>query len=245
MSEILTTVGNYEITQADVEGFIASLPREQQAYAQIPQFQEQVKGKLIEMCLFAMLGEETNVTESPEYSAAMKSAKRDILGQIALNQMMEAITVTEEEARAYFDAHSAQFAAGPKAGAKHILVDSEEKALSVKAEIENQVKTFEQAAAEYSSCPSKQKGGDLGTFGRGQMVQEFDEAVFTGELNTILGPVQTQFGYHLIYVYARTESEALDYESVKDKAGQAALQEKQLQAYNAKLAELKAKYITE
>ena len=89
-----------------------------------------------------------------------------------------------------------------QATARHILVETEEKCLSLKKEIEDGL-DFAIAAKENSSCPSGQKGGELGTFSPGQMVKEFDGVVFNGELNTVLGPVQTQFGYHLIEVTSR------------------------------------------
>ena len=89
------------------------------------------------------------------------------------------------------------------ASARHILVDSEEKCLELKAEIEGGA-DFADVAQEHSSCPSGRQGGELGTFGPGQMVKEFDEVVFSGELNTVLGPVQTQFGYHLLEVTERS-----------------------------------------
>ncbi len=89
------------------------------------------------------------------------------------------------------------------ASARHILVDSEEKCLELKAEIEGGA-DFADVAQQHSSCPSGRQGGALGTFGPGQMVKEFDEVVFSGELNTVLGPVQTQFGYHLLEVTERS-----------------------------------------
>ena len=89
------------------------------------------------------------------------------------------------------------------ASARHILVDSEEVCLELKAEIEGGV-DFADVARQHSSCPSGRQGGELGTFGPGQMVKEFDEVVFSGELNTVLGPVKTQFGYHLLEVTERS-----------------------------------------
>ena len=88
------------------------------------------------------------------------------------------------------------------ASARHILVDSEDKCLELKAEIEGGA-DFADVARQHSSCPSGRQGGELGTFSPGQMVKEFDEVVFSGELNTVLGPVQTQFGYHLLEVTER------------------------------------------
>jgi len=89
-----------------------------------------------------------------------------------------------------------------KASARHILVDSEAKCSELKQEIEGG-KDFADVAREHSTCPSGKKGGDLGTFGRGQMVKEFDEVVFSAPVNEVQGPVKTQFGYHLLEVTER------------------------------------------
>jgi peptidyl-prolyl cis-trans isomerase C len=91
-----------------------------------------------------------------------------------------------------------------KATARHILVDSEAKCEELKQTIAAGA-DFGEVARQHSSCPSGRQGGDLGEFGPGQMVKEFDEVVFSGELNTVLGPVRTQFGYHLLEVTSRTE----------------------------------------
>ena len=84
--------------------------------------------------------------------------------------------------------------------ASHILVDTKDEALSIKNEIDNGKITFADAAAKYSKCPSGQRGGALGVFGRGQMVKPFEDAAFSLPLNTVSEPVRTQFGYHLIIV---------------------------------------------
>ncbi|WP_110667655.1 peptidylprolyl isomerase [Salinicola halophilus] len=89
-----------------------------------------------------------------------------------------------------------------QASARHILVDSEQQCLELKQQIENG-SDFAEVARQHSNCPSGRQGGDLGTFGRGQMVKEFDEVVFNGELNRVHGPVKTQFGYHLLEVTSR------------------------------------------
>jgi len=91
-----------------------------------------------------------------------------------------------------------------RASARHILVDSEEKCNDLKVKIEGG-SDFAEIARSFSSCPSGQQGGALGEFGPGQMVKEFDEVVFSGDLNKVLGPIKTQFGYHLIEVTARSE----------------------------------------
>lgn len=84
--------------------------------------------------------------------------------------------------------------------AQHILVATQEEAAKIKSEIESGTITFEDAAKKYSQCPSKANGGDLGYFGRGMMVKEFETASFDGETGKVSNPVQTQFGWHLIKV---------------------------------------------
>ena len=92
----------------------------------------------------------------------------------------------------------------PRASARHILVDTEEQCLALKQEI-NDGADFADIAKQHSRCPSGASGGELGEFSQGQMVPEFDTVVFNDELNTVHGPVQTQFGYHLLEVTSRSE----------------------------------------
>ncbi len=89
--------------------------------------------------------------------------------------------------------------------ASHILVETEQEALDLKKQIEDDGKEFADLAKEHSKCPSSQQGGSLGDFGQGVMVPEFDQVVF-GDLpvGDISEPVKTQFGYHLIQVQQRT-----------------------------------------
>jgi len=63
---------------------------------------------------------------------------------------------------------------------------------------------FAEMAKEHSQCPSGEQGGELGEFGPGEMVPEFDSVVFSGEIGKVHGPIQTQFGYHLIEITDRS-----------------------------------------
>lgn len=90
------------------------------------------------------------------------------------------------------------------ANARHILVDNEAQCQDLKERI-LAGEDFAELARTYSSCPSGQDGGALGEFGPGMMVPEFDRVVFSAPVNEVQGPVQTQFGYHLLEVTSRTE----------------------------------------
>ena len=89
------------------------------------------------------------------------------------------------------------------ATARHILVSSEDKCNELKQEIENGA-DFAAIAEQNSTCPSGKSGGDLGSFGPGMMVKEFDDVCFNEEVGVVHGPVKTQFGYHLVEVTSRT-----------------------------------------
>ncbi len=91
----------------------------------------------------------------------------------------------------------------PTATARHILVPTEEQCLDLKKQIEGGA-DFAALAKEHSKCPSGRSGGDLGSFGPGQMVKEFDTVVFNEAVGEVHGPVKTQFGYHLLEVTSRS-----------------------------------------
>ena len=90
-----------------------------------------------------------------------------------------------------------------RATARHILVDTEAECLELKQRIDSG-EDFAEVAKAHSNCPSKDQGGDLGQFGPGMMVKEFDEVVFSADINSLQGPVKTQFGYHLLEVTSRS-----------------------------------------
>ena len=90
-----------------------------------------------------------------------------------------------------------------KASARHILVETESQCEELKQKIAD-VADFAEIAREFSKCPSGQQGGELGEFGPGMMVPEFDRVVFNEEVGVVHGPVQTQFGYHLLEITSRS-----------------------------------------
>jgi len=91
------------------------------------------------------------------------------------------------------------------ASARHILVSNLETCEQLKTQIENG-SDFAEIAQKHSLCPSGRQGGELGEFSPGQMVKEFDQVVFNEEIGRVHGPIQTQFGYHLIEITARNDN---------------------------------------
>jgi peptidyl-prolyl cis-trans isomerase D len=134
--------------------------------------------------------------------------------------------VTVEEMESYYQAHQSDFSQDERVSARHILlmVDEnapEEEVNKIRKKIEEIKKdidegaSFEDLAGEYSDCPSADQGGDLGSFGRGQMVPEFEEAAFDTSPGEISGPVKTQFGWHLIKVEDYIPAGTRDFDEVR------------------------------
>lgn len=92
-----------------------------------------------------------------------------------------------------------------QASARHILVSNEKSCIELQTLINDGELSFEEAATQHSQCPSGKQGGDLGSFGPGMMVPEFDRVVFNEEVGKVHGPVQTQFGFHLVEITSRQD----------------------------------------
>ncbi len=237
-------IGNFELGEKQIEQFLSRMAPDQQAQAAgNEEYKKQIWDRLEEITLFAALGEELKVDESEAFKEAMAASRRDYIAQLAMTELLKDIKAEDDEVKAFYEEHKDEFVAPANARAKHILVDEEEKALELKAAIEAGELEFEAAAKDNSKCPSAQQGGDLGQFGKGQMVPEFDQAVFAAKAGDLLGPVKTQFGYHLIKVEDVTEDQTMPFDAVEDQVKQRVAYNKQSDVYENKLAELKAKYL--
>ncbi len=244
-NKVLAVVAGNEITQQDLNAFLTGLPKEQQMYASNPQFQKQCLEQLITMNLFAKMGEDLKLEETEAFARIMKSARTEVLAQLAITEVMKEIKVEDDEVKGYYEANQKQFVKGATVQAKHILVPEEDTCKDILAAVESGEKTFEDAAKESSTCPSGQNGGDLGEFGKGQMVKEFEDAAFAAEIGQVVGPVKTQFGYHLIKVEKKNDEAVSTFEEVENSIRKSLMQQKQNDAYMKKMAELKEKYVQE
>lgn len=243
-NKVLAIVNGNSITQGDLEYTISKFPQERKGMFNSEAGKKQLLDQMISFELIYLFGKENGIQEKQEYIETLKSAEKEILTQVTIGEVLKDVKVTEEDAIKYYEDNKETFSNSGLVRASHILVESEEEAVSIKEEIDGGL-SFEEAAKLYSSCPSKDNGGDLGEFGRGSMVKEFEDASFTLDLNTVSSPVKTQFGYHLIKVTDRKGSGVKSYEEVKASINNNLLQQKQSESYFMKVEELKKKYNVE
>ncbi len=195
-NKVLAVVNGREITEMDVQKTLQGLGQAAMNY-QGPEGQKKLVDELVNQELFFAEAMASEMDKNEQFIAEMKEVRENMLKQFFVRQLLADVNVSEEEVEAYYNENKSEFTKPAQAKASHILVDTEEQAKEIKAEIEGGL-SFEEAAGKYSKCPSNAKGGDLGFFGQGQMVPEFETAVFDMEVGQMSAPVQTQFGFHLI-----------------------------------------------
>jgi len=161
----------------------------------------------------------------------MKKLKDEITFSLRAKKLIESqVTdggpVTAEEVKQYYESNKEKFDEPESVHARHILLKAgEADNETVKAEMKKKIDAirkqltdgadFEKVAKEASDCPSKGKGGDLGTFTRGRMVKQFEDAAFGQKINEIGPVVQTQFGYHIIQVLEHNDASSKSFADVK------------------------------
>jgi len=238
----MATVEGKTIYSSDLDALIKQLPQEQANQFLSREGRRQLLEELIAQELFYLEAKEAKVDESEEFKKMVKDAEEKLLKTHMIAKFMMDVTIPDEDVEKFYTENPEQFIAPDSVRASHILLPSEQQAIDIIAEIKAG-KSFEDAAKEYSVCPSKDNGGDLSYFSKGQMVPEFEEAAFAleiGELTEV--PVKTQFGYHVIKLTDRKETQTIPYDAIKDNARSFLLREKQNKAFIGKVEDLKKKY---
>lgn len=242
-NKILATVGGQPITSVDVDEFLVGLGQRGQNYNN-PEGRAMILNQLIDSKLLLLDAKRNLMEGEAEFRAQLAKLKENLLTSYAAEKAIaNAAKVKDSDVESYYNEHLDKFVSGETVNASHILVDSEEAALAIYGKIANGEISFEDAAKEHSSCPSKENGGTLGDFTRGQMVPEFDNAVFSMEIGEITKtPVKTQFGYHLIKLNSKQESTTAPLSEVKDTIKAHLENENQRKAYESKINQLKIMY---
>lgn len=240
-NKVLAVVGGKAITEEDVQRTLMNLGQRAQQYNN-PQGKQAILEQLINKELIFMDAKKNLLEMDAEYKTELEKLKKELLSNFYVEKFLREVKVKDEDIKKYFEEHKDEFVSQETVAASHILVETEEKAKDVLAKIESGEMTFEDAAKAFSSCPSSQRGGDLGEFGKGQMVPEFDQACFEMEVGELRGPVKTQFGFHLIRLDKKNEAKPVTLEDVKDELSQHLLAEAQQKAYQSKMNQLRILY---
>jgi len=215
---VVLTVGSEKITQSEFQEIISSLPAQQQAQLTTPEARRSLAEQVAELKVMAQEARARKLDQS----AAVKAKAALQMDQILANAVFQQLSAGDPDdaaMRVYYTAHKQDW---DEVKARHILIrmqgsrvpvrdghkdltDAEAlaKAQEVRAKIVAGAKFEDQAKIESDDTGSGENGGDLGTFGAGQMVPEFDEVVFKAPIGQVTEPIKTAYGYHLILIEER------------------------------------------
>ncbi|MGZ5208065.1 MAG: peptidylprolyl isomerase [Sulfuricurvum sp.] len=251
---VLATVNGGSITSDEVnrvliegtQGRFDSLPADKQNELR----QRIIEGMIAQQLVFDD-AKKAGILESKEFKSEYQKLSERMKTQLAAKvweqQQFESIKVDPKEVKGYFDANADEFIDKEKVHARHILMKSSEDAEAIIKSLKNL--TGDKLKAEFialakskSTGPSAAKGGDLGYFPRGQMVPSFNDAAFAMREGTVsTEPVQSQFGYHIIYLEDKVAAKKMGFDEVKNFIEQRLKMDKFKAYMDKKMSVLKSK----
>ncbi len=246
-ADVLATVNGHKITKQEVQEVMGAIGA-RASYDALPEnVRKKVLDQVIEQQLLQEKALKSGIEKSKEYKEALAKLKNKLALDIWMKKELESVKVTDAEAKKVYEEHKNAFKRPETVHARHILVKTEEEAKKIIAELGKTPKgklkeKFIELAKAKSTGPSAPRGGDLGTFGRKQMVKPFSDAAFAlkaGEYTKT--PVHTQFGYHVIYVEEKNPAQTIPFAEVKDRIKQNLKLEKFKKKIQKVAEELKSK----
>ena len=211
-ASVVATIGDDTITEGDLAFAAEDMAQD---LAQMPPDERRafLVRILIDMKVMSRAARDAGMDQTEIFAQRKEYLEERALRRAYFAEAIAA-SITEEAVRAEYDAYAGQFQPADEVRASHILVETEEEANSIKAELDGGA-DFATLAREHSIDPGAANGGDLGFFGKGMMVQPFEEAAFAlAEAGDISVPVQSQFGWHIIKLEEKRKSQPPTFEQV-------------------------------
>jgi len=236
--DVVATVGDKVITLSQIDEKISRMPAH---------YQKMLQGRkaelLDDMVLEILLYDEAKkkgLEEDKEVKEILEEAhKKIVISKLIQNEIEEKATVSDKEARNYYDTHGDEFATQERMKVSHILVNSEKEAKTILTELANGA-SFEELAKEKSEDTSSDKGGDIGYFTKGQVVPEFEKAASKLEIGQISEIVKSEFGYHIIKLTDKKPAQTQDFTGVSNKIKSKLLADKKKEEFDKLADRLKA-----
>lgn len=242
----LAKVGNTNITQADLEREIKTLPEFAQKLFEGSGGKEKFLDELIKKELLYQEALKKGLDKNQEYQKKVEDFRKLTLISALLEKEIETqAKVTDQDVKNYYEKHKDELTSVSQIKASHILVKTEDEAAKILERIKKG-EDFASLAKKYSIDPGSAKnGGDLGFFSSGQMVPEFETAAIKLKKGELSQPVKTKFGYHIIKVSDKKMGKPLEFERIKDAISQRLAAEKQKEFFDSYIENLKKSYKVE
>jgi peptidyl-prolyl cis-trans isomerase C len=227
-SEVVATYAGKKLTSAHVLEEIERLPGPSRTYLSQPDRKRQFVENLILNDLLFTEAEKQGYANDPDIERQVQDMRKRLVVQRLMRDYQKPPEITDEQAKQYYDDNPNLYST-TQIRASHILVRDEDTAKAIRGELEKDPSKFaEIAKAQSIDKTSGAKGGDLGKFGQGRMVPDFERVAFSLKVGEISQPVKTQYGWHIITVTERDEGQRRPFEQVKEQI-KATLRNKALQ----------------
>lgn len=242
---VLATVDGVEITDQDLAPLLGNNK------AELDKLPDNIKkslvDKVIERQLIIAQTKKEKINESKEYQKALEDMKENLLVSVWMKKQFDSIKISDSEAKKFYDKNKEQFVTPEQVRAKHILVAQQSEAEEILKELKNlKGEALEKKFAEIASSKSIDQGsavngGELGWFGKTQMVPEFGDAAFKLKKGQISGVVKSNFGYHIIYKQDAKAKSTVPFDQVKESITHRLKEEKLSSSVSKTLDSLKSK----
>lgn len=205
------------ITLRDFNNRLQLIPSQYQSYLSTRENRLKVLSQMIDEKLLLSEARLEGIAKMPEYKTQVEANSQQLLINMLLQSKVDKkIKVTEDDAKAYYKNNADQFKATEERRARHILIKSENEANDILGQVRSG-SDFAELAKKYSIDPSGKNGGELGWFSRGQLVPEFESAVYElKNKNDISNVVKTKFGFHIIQLEDINMRPKMEFADVKD-----------------------------
>jgi peptidyl-prolyl cis-trans isomerase C len=229
---IIIAAGDVSIRQSEFENAIKTLPAEYQQFATGPG-KKQFAEDYLRMKMLAAQGFKDNLQNDAEVTSQLALMRENLVANAELQKIEKGITLSDADLQKAYDANKNEY---EKVTARHILIafkgspaaqpgkkelteaEAKAKAEEIKKKIDGGAKFDELAKTESDDKGSGARGGELGSFGHGQMVEEFEKAAFAAKVGDVVGPVRTQYGYHIIKIDAHDSTPFAQVKDTLDKS---------------------------
>lgn len=237
---VLAEVNGKKITVADFNQQIQRIGSEQQIPLDSPQIKQKLLDGMIKEELLKQEAEKQGLEKDPVVQKDIDAAKEQIIVRELVNrEVIEKVkSVDNKELKAYYEEHKSQFPAPEQVHARHILVKTKAEADKIKSQLDKGADFAKLAMEKSEDKASGARGGDLGFFGKGDMIPQFEKVAFTLSVGKISNPVESQFGYHIIKVEEKKAAGTMSFEEAKQNIERRLISQKQRERLDSWLAGL-------
>ncbi len=234
---LLAKSGGFTVTENEFVTKVKGLPRELQSV--IMKRRKDFVEQILDEKFLAREAEKRGIAEQTEVKELIEQArKKIIIAKLVETEIDKKIDLSNDEAEKFYESHKEEFMTPMLLRASHILVNGEQEANAIKAQL-NAGADFEELARTKSLDSTAIRGGDLGFFQKGQLIPEFEEVAFGMKKGEISPVFKTQFGYHIIKLTDRAEPSQRDLRSVKGSLEKQIVNDKRSKAYREFVTKLK------